>query len=309
MCHVLASDQVQQNEQSFFKKAVNTVFPENRMTGRRSLRLIPKSFMDALGNAHFRLDCSWTQHVQLKEKYPFVSDIFDQLVKEAKAKYDPKNNDQWEIRIQNSHVINAYCLPGGKITITTGILDKLEKEAKETRTPIEDLAAAVLGHEISHALAEHGRLKVQINLIAHLIIKVVAWFFSWAIVPDPIVPCDKNRTPEKQKKVEKKAKKKAALQRNNVYRAIQWPLKFATFYLLSKHSKSCEFEADRYGIAIMHRAGYDPQAAVALQKMFLKMEIERSWLEKIFALDAFSSHPPSAERIKYNQQTISELPN
>jgi tetratricopeptide (TPR) repeat protein len=70
--------------------------------------------------------------------------------------------------------------------------------------------------------------------------------------------------------------------------------------LQMKYSREAELEADAYGIKYMAGAGYDPQAAIALQKMFLRLSQNQKshWLIGLFA-----SHPPSEERIEANEKT------
>ncbi len=72
-----------------------------------------------------------------------------------------------------------------------------------------------------------------------------------------------------------------------------------------KFSRDAELEADKYGIKYMVAAGYDPQAAVELQKLFLKLSkgSRANWFSTLFA-----THPPSVERIKANEQTVAEYP-
>lgn len=75
--------------------------------------------------------------------------------------------------------------------------------------------------------------------------------------------------------------------------------------ITTKYSRSAELEADKYGIKYMEKAGYDPEAAVTLQEMFVKLEEERNatWMDGLFA-----THPPSEERVKANEATAAQYP-
>lgn len=78
----------------------------------------------------------------------------------------------------------------------------------------------------------------------------------------------------------------------------------ASQLITQKYSRSAELEADYYGMQYMARAGYDPQAAVELQRTFVRLSEGRqsNWLTGLFA-----SHPPSMERVEANQRTAAEL--
>ena len=72
-----------------------------------------------------------------------------------------------------------------------------------------------------------------------------------------------------------------------------------------KYSRGAELEADKYGIKYMAAAGYDPEAAVELQKTFLRLSQghDQNWLSGLLA-----THPPSEERIKENEKTVAQYP-
>ena len=71
-----------------------------------------------------------------------------------------------------------------------------------------------------------------------------------------------------------------------------------------KYGRDAESEADKYGMKYMAKAGYDPYAAVELQKTFVRLSKGRqsNWLEGLFA-----SHPPSQDRVKANEETARKL--
>ncbi len=75
--------------------------------------------------------------------------------------------------------------------------------------------------------------------------------------------------------------------------------------ITTKYSRSAELEADKYGIKYMQKAGYDPQASVTLQEMFVRLDEQRDidWMEGLFA-----THPPSEERVVANQMSVDQYP-
>ena len=127
----------------------------------------------------------------------------------------------WEVHVLSSPEVNAWCMPGGKIAVYTGLIEKLQ--------PSDAELAAVLGHEIAHALREHGRERASERALEQLGIAALG------------VMTDVN---------------------TNLAQNI------ADLTIVLPHSRRQETEADRIGVGLMARAGYDPHAAVSLwQKM------------------------------------------
>ena len=124
------------------------------ITQRRQLKIIPEAKLNAQAAQIY-------EQVKKKEKIVKNSKSLDELKEIGKkmensiSEYfyqakldDPTVNFDWEyILIDNKKVRNAWCMPGGKIAVYTGILDV---------TKNKDGLAAVMGHEIAHAVAKHS---------------------------------------------------------------------------------------------------------------------------------------------------------
>ena len=129
----------------------------------------------------------------------------------------------WEVNLIGSPQVNAFCMPGGKIAFYWGILSKLQLS--------DDEVAMVMGHEMTHALREHGRSQIGKQVATQGTITLLAGLFGWGTA---------GRTAAGM-----------------------------TGRLLSlKFSRDDETEADLIGLELAARAGYSPQAALSLwQKM------------------------------------------
>ena len=130
----------------------------------------------------------------------------------------------WETNVITSGDINAWCMPGGKIAVYTALIEKLKVT--------DDELAAVMGHEIAHALREHGRERASQAYAQALGLNVVS----------------------------------AALGLGQSTQQLAQIITDVTFNL--PNSREHEIEADRVGVELAARAGYDPRAAITLwQKM------------------------------------------
>jgi predicted Zn-dependent protease len=130
---------------------------------------------------------------------------------------------KWEVNLIGSKQVNAFCMPGGKIAFYTGILDQLKLT--------DDEIAAVMGHEVAHALREHARERMAKSTATSFGLRLGAAVLGLGSLGDI----------------------------GAQYGAQLLSLKF---------SRSDESEADLVGLDLAARAGYDPRAGVVLwQKM------------------------------------------
>lgn len=131
---------------------------------------------------------------------------------------------RWEVNVISSNDLNAWCMPGGKMAVYTGLMEKLALT--------DDELAAVMGHEIAHALREHGREKVSqsagVDLAATIGGVIGTYYGVDSSVGKGLVG----------------AAGELAFMRPN--------------------SRGMEQEADRIGVELAARAGYDPYAAISL---------------------------------------------
>ena len=133
-------------------------------------------------------------------------------------------NWNWEVNVISSDEVNAWCMPGGKIAVYTGLLTKLN--------PTDDELAAVMGHEIAHALREHGRERASEQMAQQIGVSVLS----------------------------------TALGLGDLGAQLTQTVLDVTFAL--PHSRTLETEADRIVVELAARSGFDPRAAVSLwQKM------------------------------------------
>src|SRR5690554_4402742 len=237
------------------------------VTGRKQIIFVSDSFVtegSSLTYQEFLNDRSTTV-IENTIQARFVRDVgirmADAVSKLLEEKGHHKNyNFDWEFKLVDNPQLNAWCMPGGKIVVNSGILTVAKTEAG---------LAAVMGHEIAHAIARHGAEKMSKNL-----------FFAASVL----------------------AVHEAVPQKNDKYRtAITATYGLGGIVALQSYSRSREYEADRLGLIFMALAGYDPNEAIVF---WGQMAEEKAGTNKLPGF--LQTHPSDAKRMMNIQKLIPE---
>jgi predicted Zn-dependent protease len=159
-----------------------------------------------------------------QQTYQRVQNIVHRLIPQTGTFRPDAPQWNWEVNVESTDDVNAYCMPGGKIMVYTGLIEKLHATDAEL--------AAVIGHEIAHALREHSRERISRAYAEQVALAGIA----------------------------------LATGASGTMMQLASQISAVTFQL--PHSREQEAEADRIGLELMARAGYDPNSAISLwQKM------------------------------------------
>ncbi|UII19784.1 M48 family metallopeptidase [Fulvivirga ligni] len=226
------------------------------VTGRTQLNLVPNSEI---------LPMSYDQYQQvLKENKVSTNQQYVTMVKSVGKKIQAAveqymaqngmssnlNGYSWEFNVIESDEVNAWCMPGGKVAFYTGIMPICKDETG---------VAVVMGHEVAHAIANHGRERMSESLVANLGLTSL----SAALGEDP------------------------SLTKQLLYQSVG----IGTQIGMLKFSRTHESEADHIGLIFMAMAGYNPQEAPVFWE---RMEANSSGSRPP---EFLSTHPHPATRI------------
>jgi predicted Zn-dependent protease len=236
------------------------------LSNRRQLNLIANSSM---------LQMSFDQYGQFLEENVISNDkentnmikMVGKNIQKAVEQYFIENNLEdelknyiWEFNLVESKEINAWCMPGGKVMFYTGILP-LTKD--------ENGLAVVMGHEIAHAIAEHGNERMSQGLMA----QVGGTALALAV----------REKPEQTQQL--------------------WMDAFgagAQIGVLLPFSRIHESEADHLGLIFMSMAGYNPNHAISFWQRMSEMKGGQDSPEFI------STHPSDKDRITHIEELLPE---
>lgn len=214
-------------------------------TGKRQLSLVSDQQITAMGVSSYSELKKQTPVSRDRRKVAYVQCIGNAIT----AQLD--SNEQWEITVFADDQVNAFALPGGKIGVYTGLLDVAE-------TP--DQLAAVMGHEVAHVLADHGKARLSANLASQAGLAIGSIALGTAL----------------------EGNSRLALAALGVGAQVG---------VLMPYGRGQESEADVLGLDLSARAGFDPRASTQL---WLNMEKANG----AGTPEILSTHPAPVSRIR-----------
>jgi len=210
----------------------------NTMTGRDQFVLVSEeTAIKGSASAYSSMIGGLAKKQKLEAASPRaerVKEITNRLIAQA-VRFRPDSASwSWEVQvIDEPKTVNAFCMAGGKMGIYTGFWEKLKAT--------DDEVAAVMGHEIGHALASHSREKMSVAMATNAAVAVLAALVS------------------------------ANSSNRGAYGATRDAAMLAAGVAVTlPNSREAEIEADQIGIELAARAGFDPRAAVTLWEKMAK---------------------------------------
>ena len=236
------------------------------ITNRKSLQMVPDSELMALSLQQYRQVLEKSRLSTDQKQVALVRKVGMKLAKASEAFLREAGMEsslayfQWDFNlIEDDKMINAWVMPGGKAAVYTGILPFTRDETG---------LAVVLGHEVAHAIAGHGNERMSQALLAQM--SGMALSVALSSQPD-----------------ETQALAMAAFGAG------------ASIGVLLPYSRLHESEADRIGLTLMARCGYDPRAAVPFWERMNSASQSRP-------PEFLSTHPAPDTRIENIKQYIPE---
>lgn len=230
----------------------------NSVTGRKQLSLVSEAALQQQAITEYRSFLSQSKVVSATNNKDAemvrrvggrISAAITQYYK-SRGLSSELEGYNWEFNLVEDPQVNAWAMPGGKVVVYTGLLPVAQNEAG---------LAIVLGHEITHAVASHGRERISQALLAQGLQLTGDIFTSG----NP--------------------------QANNIFNSVYAPA--AQIGVLLPNSRKQELEADHYGLIFAAMAGYNPREAIPFwQRMGAQSQGSKP---PVF----LSTHPTDEQRI------------
>jgi predicted Zn-dependent protease len=236
------------------------------ITGRQSLNLVSDSELMTMSLQQYQEVLQKSKLSQDQQKVQMVRTVgtriaraTEDLLRQRGLESEVKNY-RWEFNlIQDDKTVNAWCMPGGKVAVYTGLLPVSQNEAG---------LSVVMGHEIAHAVAKHGNERVSQGLLQQMGGVALSVALSTS----------------------------AAATQNLFLQAYGVGTNVA---IMLPYSRTQESEADRIGLILMAKAGYDPREAIPFWTRMAKTGGSRP-------PEFLSTHPAPETRIKQIESLMPE---
>lgn len=251
----------------FFISLMLTACSTVPITGRSQLNIIPGSSMMSMSVQQYegflkehKLSQNQQQTAMVKRVGSRIQDAVERYFRSSGLEGHLVNY-KWEFNLVEDKQVNAWCMPGGKVVVYTGIIPVAKDDAG---------LAVVMGHEIAHAIAEHGNERMSQGLIAQLGGAALSTALS--------------TRPEATRQLWM-----------SVYGAG------AQYGAILPYGRMQESEADHLGLVFMTMAGYDPNIAVGFWERMAAQKGGQAPPEFL------STHPSDATRIANIRKLIPEI--
>lgn len=252
----------------FVLSAMIIACSKNALTGKGQFTLLPESELQTMATTEYQQFLSSNKVVATSNNRDaeMVRRVGQRITKAVDSYYaekgmtDKLTGFKWEYNLVDDKAVNAWCMPGGKIVVYTGLLPITQNEAA---------LAAVMGHEVSHALLQHGNQRMSQGLAQQL--GGVALSVAVANKPQ---------------------------QTQNLFLGAYGA--GTQLGVLLPFSRKHELEADDWGLKFSAMAGYNPQEAINLWK---RMEQAGGGQKPP---EFMSTHPSEGRRIEQLEKLMPE---
>jgi predicted Zn-dependent protease len=234
------------------------------ITGRRQMKLLPNSTLNAMAVDEYKAFLSTHPLTSDQQKIATVKRVGERIQKAVTNYFRIKKQTKllagyrWEFNVVEDRLVNAWCMPGGKVVVYTGLLPV---------TLNDDGLAVVMGHEIAHAIANHGNERMSQGLA----VQAGGTALSVAL---------SSKSPATQD---------LFLKAYGVGANVGAMLPFSRLH---------ESEADEMGLIFMAMAGYNPDEAIGFWKRMDDASKGQSPPELL------STHPAHSTRIERLKKVI-----
>jgi metalloendopeptidase OMA1, mitochondrial len=229
-------------------------------TGRRQFNMVSDEQLQSISNKAYKEILAKAPESRDTRMKNLVDRVVDRVGKAAEGIDKPSY--KWEVRLIDKDEPNAFCLPGGKIVVYTGIIPYARNEAG---------LAAVIAHEVAHAVARHGAERLSQQLALKGVLSAGGQILT---------------------------KEDGTLDQKT--RLLLGALGMGgTFGVILPYSRTHEFEADRIGELYMAKAGYDPKESIKLWDRMSKAN-------KVKLPVWMSTHPADQDRLEELQKHLPE---